>query len=107
MTIGAPDTCAITRDLFLRSTADAYQAAVAGVEHMGFTDKGVIGRLAGRTYEGVGSKDPGQVRRILLDLHLRFFGRYLLGRDERVTAPDDPDVTLTVKYAQKGGKTGC
>ncbi len=107
LTIGAPDTCAALRDLFLRNTADSFLASVAGVEHMGFTDKGMIGRLAGRDYDGIGRKDPFAVREIMTDLHTRFFARYLRGQDVEMAAPDDQDVELRAKYAKKGGETAC
>lgn len=104
LTFSGEDGDGILRDMYHRNSADAYRVCIRNVGHMGFTDRGFLGKLAGKIYPAVGVKDPEQVRRILCGLHLSFFGKYLRGEKKALRVPDDAEVEHHWKPGKKGGK---
>ncbi|GIO05907.1 hypothetical protein J31TS6_19350 [Brevibacillus reuszeri] len=104
MTFSGTDGGRILRDMYWRNSADAYRISISNVGHIGFTDRGIIGKLAGKVYPDVGEKDPEQVRAILCDLHLSFFKKYLMGEKIEIQAPDDVDVEFQLKPGWRGGR---
>ena len=107
MSISGGQGGGILWDMFVRNTADAYNIAIPDVGHMGLTDRGLIGQTMGKTYPEVGAKDPAQVRELLLECHLLFFGRYLLGRELDLNALKRHDILFDARPARKGGISSC
>ena len=107
MSISGGQGGGILWDMFVRNTADAYNIAIPDVGHMGLTDRGLIGQAMGKTYPEVGARDPAQVRELLLECHLLFFGKYLLGRELDLNALKRHDILFDTRPARKGGISSC
>ena len=102
LTISGNDGGKILRDMYKRNSADSYHISICSVEHYGLTDRGILGLLTGKSFPGVGEKNPMQVRAILRDYHLAFFAKYLLGEEGEMPFPDDADIEFQRKPGRKG-----
>lgn len=77
LTIGNPYLFKLNRGSFFNNTCDAYHVTVKDAEHMGFTDSIFLAR---ENPDRIGTRDPYNMRDLLIYYHLAFYNKYLLKR---------------------------
>lgn len=102
MCLSGEDGGLILWDMLSRNHADTYHGVFSGVEHMGFTDRGVLSSLFQKKLPCVGKRNPEEVRQALTALHLQFFSKYLTGRDIEVSLTEVSGMCLRVKRKAEG-----
>lgn len=107
MCMSGSDSGLILYELLAQNREDTYHAVFHGVEHMGFTDRGILAALAQKELPGTGPQNPGEVRKALTALQLQFFKKYLAGETMEVSLPGTKEISLRVKRKAEGWWNQC